>query len=659
MFRPARMVKVDILGIKDDLTQITALLAEAGVVHLSPIGTIPGMENILVSARDDGLERRYRNAAEDMRRIQDVCGGPAAASIPSDYLDFDLGQEIEQVEPFLAEFVADVDGIAAKIKTLDEEGRRYRELKKLTESLIGLDADIAALDRYEFLHVKVGFVPPDKVSLLQRALGEKSVVLVLGDHGPKTLVVVVMLRDDEKVALKILEAALFQDLVFPPDIAGRPKEIIADISGRLDEITREKARLEQFAKIMRSDSCEELQRIARRLAAAELHFFARDHFKATRDLVVLSGWVPQRSLKWFEGLIAAKKDDLVVLKDYAVTSKINVPTKLDNIKLLKPFESLVSTYGLPDYKEIDPTFYVMFGFALMFGMMFGDLGQGAVLAMAGWFMRRKRKTGMVRDIGSMVVMCGAVSMVFGVLFGSVFGFEHVIPALLFHPFTKINLVLSIAIFWGVAFIGIGIIMNIINKVMQGKYVEALLGQRSVSGILFYFGSVFFVFGLLMKYPYARSFAVLCLLVILPLVLVGLKDPVEHLIHSMHAKHEHKEGVQKTGGLEIFIMAVMEIYDTILGYLSNTLSFMRVAAFALNHVGLMLAVFVIGDSLDPRHDHSSVGFWLTVVFGNILVLGLEGMIVTIQTLRLIYYEGFSKFFAGDGIEYRPFSIKTNT
>lgn len=656
MFRPARMVKVDCLGIKDEMTQITALLAEAGVVHLSPIGTISGMEDILVSARDDELERRYRNAAENMRRVRDVCGGDPEPGIPSDYLDFDLAAEIEQIEPFLAEFVADIEGIAAKIKALDEDARKYGELKQLTESLIGLDADIAALDSFEFLCVKIGFVPPDKVSLLQKALGEKSVVLVLGTHGLKTLVTVLFLRDDEKGAQKILDAALFQDLVFPPDIAGKPREIIEDITRRLGEITHEKERLEKFAKIMRSDSCEELQRIARRIAAAELHFFARSHFKATRDLVVLSGWVPQRSLKWFEGLVAAKKDDLVVLKDYSVTSKINVPTKLDNIRLLKPFEPLVATYGLPDYKEIDPTLYVMLGFGLMFGMMFGDLGQGAVLALAGWFMRRKRRTGMVRDIGNMVMMCGSVSMVFGVLFGSVFGFENLIPALLFHPFNKINLVLSIAIFWGVAFIGMGIIMNIINKVMQGKYVEALLGQRSLSGILFYFGSVFFVFGLLMEYPYARSFPVLCALVILPLIFVGLKDPVEHLIHAMRAKHGRKEGGQ-TSGLEIFIMAVMEIYDTILGYLSNTLSFMRVAAFALNHVGLMLAVFVIGDSLDPKHDHTSVGFWLTVVFGNVLVLGLEGMIVTIQTLRLIYYEGFSKFFAGDGIQYKPFSIKT--
>jgi len=655
------MVKVDIIGIKDELTQITALLAEAGVVHLSPIGTIPGLEKALGGARNDELEKRYRNAAENMRKVQDMCGGlrDCDIAIPSDYLDFDLEKELDEIEPFLNEFTSDVEGITAKLKALEDEQRSYEELRKLAGSLKGLDVDLSSLDRFEFLHMKVGFVPHDKASLMQKALEGKSVMLTLAQHGPKELCAVVSHRDDEKAVEKVLEVALFQDLVFPRDVAGTPAEMLELIGKRLGEITGERTRLEKFAEIMRQDSCEELRVTARRIAAASLHFYAQGHFKATRDLVVLSGWIPKRSLAWFEGLVASKKDDLVILKDVAPASAINVPTKLENAGFVRPFESIVSTYGLPEYKEIDPTFYVSFGFALMFGMMFGDLGQGLVLALIGWLMRRKQKAGAGRDIANMVVLCGSVSAVFGLLFGSVFGFEHAIPALLFRPFENINLVLSIAIFWGVAFIGTGIVINIINKLLQGRYVDALLGQKGLSGILFYFGSVWFVFGVIMKHPFVKNPLSLIGMVLVPLVFVGLKDPVEHLVHSMRAKHSHHEDEEKKSGLEIIVMAVMEIYDSILGYLSNTLSFMRVAAFALNHVGLMLAVFVIGDSIDPRHDHTSVGFWLSVALGNTLVIGLEGMIVTIQTLRLIYYEGFSKFFSGEGIEYKPFSIKTQT
>ena len=104
------------------------------------------------------------------------------------------------------------------------------------------------------------------------------------------------------------------------------------------------------------------------------------------------------------------------------------------------------------------------------------------------------------------------------------------------------------------------------------------------------------------------------------------------------------------------MSIMEIYDTILSYLSNTLSFMRVAAFALNHVALLMAVFAIAQIIKDSTG-SGIFYWAMVGVGNLAVIGLEGMIVTIQTLRLIYYEGFSKFFSGDGVAYQPFSVTT--
>jgi len=202
------------------------------------------------------------------------------------------------------------------------------------------------------------------------------------------------------------------------------------------------------------------------------------------------------------------------------------------------------------------------------------------------------------------------------------------------------------------------LINIINMFMQGKTVDALLGQKGLSGMLFYFGSVLTVFGLVMNYSFAQNILVVLLLILLPLVFVALKEPVEFYVHRMHEKTLKRETIEEKSGLEIFVMSIMEVYDTILGYLSNTMSFMRIAAFSLNHVGLLIAVFTIGEMFDPNHDHTGIGFWITVIIGNIFVIVLEGMIVTIQTLRLIYYEGFSKFFSGNGMEYKPFSVSQN-
>jgi V/A-type H+-transporting ATPase subunit I len=102
--------------------------------------------------------------------------------------------------------------------------------------------------------------------------------------------------------------------------------------------------------------------------------------------------------------------------------------------------------------------------------------------------------------------------------------------------------------------------------------------------------------------------------------------------------------------ERLIIVLVETLEAIMGNVSNTLSFLRVAAFSLNHVALMLAVFALANMMD------TVGYWTMVVFGNVFVIVLEGAIVTIQTLRLEYFEGFSRFYSGDGREFRPLSLE---
>jgi V/A-type H+-transporting ATPase subunit I len=95
---------------------------------------------------------------------------------------------------------------------------------------------------------------------------------------------------------------------------------------------------------------------------------------------------------------------------------------------------------------------------------------------------------------------------------------------------------------------------------------------------------------------------------------------------------------------------VEGFETIINYVSNTLSFLRVAAFSLNHVALAIAVFTLADML------GTAGHWITILLGNIFIIVFEGAIVAIQVLRLEYYEGFSRFFSGDGREFRPLVLQ---
>ena len=101
--------------------------------------------------------------------------------------------------------------------------------------------------------------------------------------------------------------------------------------------------------------------------------------------------------------------------------------------------------------------------------------------------------------------------------------------------------------------------------------------------------------------------------------------------------------------ERILVTLIETLETAINLFSNTLSFMRVAAFSLNHVALALAVFTLANGLD------ATGHWLTITLGNVVIIVLEGGIVAIQALRLMYYEGFSRFFSGDGREFVPLRL----
>jgi len=99
-----------------------------------------------------------------------------------------------------------------------------------------------------------------------------------------------------------------------------------------------------------------------------------------------------------------------------------------------------------------------------------------------------------------------------------------------------------------------------------------------------------------------------------------------------------------------MVVFIETLETLIGYVSNTLSFLRVAAFSLNHVALAVAVLTLADMM------GTFGHAMTIILGNVFVILLEGGIVMIQVLRLEFYEGFSRYFSGEGHEFAPLKLR---
>jgi V/A-type H+-transporting ATPase subunit I len=280
-------------------------------------------------------------------------------------------------------------------------------------------------------------------------------------------------------------------------------------------------------------------------------------------------------------------------------------------------------------------------------MMFGDVGHGAILCALGYYVFRK----MYRyiDYGIILMECGVSSMIFGLLYGSVFGLEDLIPALWMHPMEEINHFMVMSAFLGIGVISLGLILNLINVIRQHRYGE-LLSTSGLAGALLYWLGV----GLVARYllsgglsPFELIFAKVAAGALI--ILMILQRPVRAVLAQRRTREKWRH---LPPGLGVTILeSFIEVLDDLLRYLANTVSFVRVAAFAITHAGLFIAVFSLADMVQNVHGQG-LFYWITIIIGNVVIIALEGIVVSIQTLRLEYYEFFSKFFRGGGKPFQP-------
>ncbi len=300
-----------------------------------------------------------------------------------------------------------------------------------------------------------------------------------------------------------------------------------------------------------------------------------------------------------------------------------MPTKLKQSWWITPFQALIGQYGLPQYSEFDPGMLFALSYTLMFGMMFGDVGHGGVIIILAWLLRKKFPAILV--VGS---LAGLSSIAFGFLYGSIFGYEHVLHPLWMSPMHDPNHILTLALYWGIGFLILANLLSIRNLWVMNRRQQALYGAHGIVGLLFYMVAVLSLI-LLFEREQAISFwQYLILLVLMTMMLY--------------------QGWKKSSGTvgERVVIVFIEGLEYLISNMSATLSFLRVAAFSLNHVALAAAVFAIAAMLD------TVGHWITIFLGNVFIIVLEGAIVAIQCLRLEFYEGFSRFYSGKGKRFRP-------
>lgn len=347
------------------------------------------------------------------------------------------------------------------------------------------------------------------------------------------------------------------------------------------------------------------------------------------------GWVPESEVKEFaEGFTTF--EDISCIVETPEEVHIPPPTRLKNFALFKPFEEFVKMYGLPNYNEIDPSPLLAITYTIIFGIMFGDVGQGAVILLAGLFLWLVMKKG----FGQLVATIGLSSTCFGFVYGSVFGYEEIIHGLI-KPLEKNDFMLMISIGFGVILITIAIFVNIFNGIMQKNIGKVVFSQNGLAGIILYWSVITAVIASIGFGKNIISIWYILIFVVIPIIVIFLKEPLSHFVKKEKFKPESK--------VEFFLESFFELFEVLLSFATNTISFVRIGAFALSHAGMMLVVFLLAN---PSGNSENV---FVIILGNMLVLALEGLIVGIQVLRLEFYEMFSRFFSGEGQEFNPVSV----
>ncbi len=628
MFKSQRMKRVELGLLKDDAPLAALLLAGYGSFEPELIEVLPAS---LPELPGDAYRRAYQAGKSHLDRILDHFGVTVPAEEAASLLPVTREQLVRSGE-WLQEVWARCSEDQERVRGWREEQRHAEQLLQGLDQFMDLGIDLARLHtRSELLDVRVGTLPAANLQRFAEALrlaGYIAIRFQAGDALAHLIIAGEAGRAGE--IARVLQAAGWRAIDVPAEFQGRPAEVRRELTERLARLQRQAAeedrrRREQAAQPTFHARLLEAAHALRR-AAPYVQLSAL--MRGRGELVTVGGWVPGAQTGRLQQDLEQRLAGRFALgaRDPRGDERLRVPSLIRHPHWLRPFTALVLNYGVPRYDEIDPTLPFAVSYVLMFGMMFGDLGQGAVIALAGALLRKR-----LGGYGSLAVAVGVSSSVFGLLYGSVFSYEHLVPALWISPLSNPMLMLRVALGWGVGFIVLATLLTIYNRLAEGRLREALFDSRGAAGLVAYLGLLAGAWRLLSSGKLGIA--------IPALVCVALGVIVRDAWQSN----------SDSGLAERALIALVEGYEAVMAYISNTLSFLRLAAFSLNHVALAIAIFTLGGMLH------ATGYWVTVVLGNIFILVLEGGIVAIQAIRLEYYEGFSRFFSGDGRPFQPLAL----
>lgn len=549
-----------------------------------------------------------------------------------DYWNYNIINSVNEIKEKIDNINNQYTEHINKIVDLEKENELMQKNCDIIKNLVSVDSKIENLYNLKYMKFRYGTVPTKNLEEINRKIDNTDAIYFeLKREEEYTWILYLTTEEFLGKVDSFFNVQDFERIWLPKEASGTPEEFINQIEKNIKE---------NLIKIDKEK--EELRNL--RIDAKEILIGAYKQLLLYENVNILKKYIVHDQNGTFYIVLWVSKDNAENIKsilsnyknvDYDIfddDEDIQAPTKLKNIKIFRPFETLIKMYGVPNSKEIDPTGLVAITAFIMFGFMFGDVGHGLVIFILGLILaKRKASLGPVLSIG------GISSIIFGVLYGSVFGKEDIIKPILISPMDNIQTMLISGIAVGSIFILIAMIFNIINGIKNKDLQKCLFDKNGISGFLLYGLILADVAVYFLKGQMLIPINVIVIVSIILILLILFGDTIS-------SKLEKKKEQAKTPMVE----KIFEIIEMTLSFASNTISFLRLAAFAINHVGLCMAVYLLADM------SSGVGNIAIAIIGNIVVIALEGLIVGIQVLRLEYYELFSRFYEGNGREFK--SIK---
>ena len=635
------MQAVNIIGLMDHIDEAITVLGESGVFHPDEV------TNFYPDVQDFTHLQTKNSYAEPLTNLRSALNQTKRSFPLRDVSDF--SPSYEELESFSAQTTSEIDALIDKRETAAARLEETKNNLSIAQHFSGLDVEIEKVLGMKYMKARFGRLPKDSILKLEAYRDSKYVEFaVCTEDRTHSWGVYFAPKDKLGEIDRIFEGLYFE----PTDLVGEDETPRQKIEGYEKEIPLLELEVKNAQKQLDLYLSENAERITRYLSKLEeLYLYAGIRGKALQhnNSFIIVGWVPTESKVPLRRRLKKIKSIELDFADAKEEMDKRPPVKLKNCFLARPFEFYTDMYGVPKYNEIDPTLFVAITYIIIFGIMFADLGQGFCLAVAGMLMWKLKKMA----IGKILFPCGISSMIFGTLFGSVFGFEHLLDPMfrLFgfeeKPFEVMasqntNTIILGAIGIGVFLLIVAMFLNVYTSLRQRNFGRALFSTSGVAGIVFYGALVFGLVAEIFLGIHVMTLPYIIGLVVFPFLLIFFAEPLGDLVNG-----EKDWQPESWGGY--IVENLFESIEVLLGYVTNTMSFLRVGAFVLVHAGMMLVVFVLAETV------GGAGYWIIVVLGNALVMVLEALLVAIQVLRLEYYEMFSRFYSGEGRPFEPVKI----